>query len=54
MFRHHRVLTVVTFLYLGIVGFITLGPQPLDDGSDSLVWQLLDFFARFHAAQWIT
>lgn len=54
MFRHHPVLTVVTFLYLGVVGFITLGPQPLDEGTDSLVWQLLAFFSRFDATSWVT
>jgi glycopeptide antibiotics resistance protein len=54
MFRHHPVLSVVTFLYLGVVGFITLGPQPLDDGTDSLVWRLLGFFGRFRSLQWIT
>lgn len=54
MFRHHPVLSVVTFLYLGVVGFITLGPQPLDDGTDSLVWRLLGFFARFPSLSWIT
>jgi glycopeptide antibiotics resistance protein len=54
MFRHHPVLSVVTFLYLGVVGFITLGPQPLDDGTDSLVWRLLGFFGRFSALDWIT
>jgi glycopeptide antibiotics resistance protein len=47
MFRHHPVLSVVTFLYLGVVGFVTLGPQPLDEGTDSLVWRLLAFFARY-------
>jgi glycopeptide antibiotics resistance protein len=54
MFRDHPVLSVVTFLYLGVVGFITLGPQPLDDGTDSLVWRLLGFFARFRSLDWIT
>jgi glycopeptide antibiotics resistance protein len=54
MFRHHPVLSVVTFVYLGVVGFITLGPQPLDDGTDSLVWRLLGFFSRFGATDWIT
>jgi glycopeptide antibiotics resistance protein len=54
MFRHHPVLSVVTLAYLGVVGFITLGPQPLDDGSTSLVWRLLGFFARFDATSWIT
>lgn len=54
MFRHHPVLSVVTFLYLGVVGFITLGPQPLDDGTDSLVWRLLGFFARHRSLSWIS
>lgn len=54
MFRHHPVLSVVTFVYLGVVAFITLGPQPLDDGSTSLVWRLLGFFSRFDATSWIT
>jgi glycopeptide antibiotics resistance protein len=54
MFRHHPVLSVVTFNYLGVVAFITLGPQPLDDGTDSLVWRLLRLFSRFSATDWIT
>ena len=54
MFHHHPVLSVVTFIYLGVVGFITLGPQPLDEGTDSLVWRLLGFFSRFDATSWIT
>lgn len=54
MFRQHPLLSVVTFVYLGVVGFITLGPQPLDEGTDSLVWRLLGFFARFGATDWIT
>lgn len=54
MFRHHPALTVVTFLYLGAVAFLTLGPQPLDDGTDSLVWRLLAFFSRHTATDWIT
>ena len=54
MFRHHPVLSVVTFVYLGVVAFITLGPQPLDEGTDSLVWRLLGLFSRFSPTQWIT
>ena len=54
MFRHHPILTVVTFVYLGVVGWITLGPQPLDDRADSLVWQLLAFFSRHASTDWIT
>jgi glycopeptide antibiotics resistance protein len=54
VFRHHPVLSVITFVYLGLVAFITLGPQPLDEGSTSLVWRLLRFFSRFDATSWIT
>jgi glycopeptide antibiotics resistance protein len=54
VFRHHPVLSVITFVYLGLVAFITLGPQPLDEGSTSLVWRLLRFFSRFDATSLIT
>ena len=54
VFRHHPVLSVITFVYLGLVAFITLGPQPLDDGSTSLVWRMLGVLARFDATSWIT
>lgn len=54
MFRHHPVLSVVTLMYLGVVAFITLGPQPLDEGTDSLVWRVLRFFARHDATSWLT
>jgi glycopeptide antibiotics resistance protein len=54
MFRHHPILTVVTFVYLGVVGWITLGPQPFDEGSDSLVWRLLGIFGRIPFIDWIT
>lgn len=54
MFRHHPILTVVTFVYLGVVGWITLGPQPFDEGSDSFVWRLLHFFGGFPMTDWIT
>ena len=47
MFRQHPFLSVVTFLYLGLVGLLTLGPQPLDEGTDSLVWRILAFFTRY-------
>ena len=54
MFRHHPILTVVTFVYLGVVGWITLGPQPFDEGADSLVWRLLSLFGRFSLTDWIS
>ncbi len=54
MFRHHPILTVVTFVYLGVVGWITLGPQPFDEGSDSFVWWLLHLLGRFPLTDWVT
>jgi glycopeptide antibiotics resistance protein len=54
MFRHHPILTVVTFVYLGVVGWITLGPQPFDEGSDSFVWRLLRLLGRFPLTDWVT
>ena len=54
MFRQHPLLTVVTFAYLAVVGWITLGPQPLDDSNDSLIWLLLAFFSRHASTDWIT
>lgn len=54
MFRQHPVLSVATFAYLGLVGWITLGPQPLDDGRDSLLWRALRFFGRHDLTDWIT
>lgn len=54
MVRQHPILTTVTVLYLGVVGWFTLGPQPLDEGTDSVVWRLLAFFSRYAPTEWIT
>lgn len=54
MFRQHPVLSLATFAYLGVVGWITLGPQPLDEGRDSLLWRALRFFGRHDLTDWIT
>ena len=54
MFRRHPILTVLTFLYLTVVGFITLSPQTDASGFNSLVFRALAVFARFDATQWIT
>ncbi|MEY2848688.1 MAG: hypothetical protein RI885_1353 [Actinomycetota bacterium] len=54
MFRQHPVLSLATFAYLALVGWITLGPQPLDDGRDSLLWRALRFFGRHDLTDWIT
>lgn len=53
MFLRHPLLSFVTLVYLGIVGWITLGPQPFDDSSDSMIWRLLDILGRSRATDWI-
>lgn len=54
MFVKHPILSVLTFCYLGLVGFITLGPQPLDARGDAWLWSLLRFFGRHEATNWLT
>jgi len=54
MFRRHPILTVVTFVYLGVVGWITLSPNTAPAEFNSLVFRALEVFSRFEATQWIT
>ncbi|GGF40254.1 VanZ family protein [Subtercola lobariae] len=54
MFRRHPVLSVFTLGYLGVVAWITLGPQPLDDKAEGLLYQALRFFGRHASTDWIT
>jgi glycopeptide antibiotics resistance protein len=54
MFRRHPLLSVVTFVYLGIVGWLTLGPQPLDDEPNGFLFKLLEVLGRHDATDWVT
>lgn len=54
MFRRHPLLTVFTVVYLGVVGWITLGPQPLDDQGKTLLWRALRVLGRHDLTDWIT
>jgi glycopeptide antibiotics resistance protein len=54
MFRRHPLLSVVTFVYLGIVGWLTLGPQPLDDEPNGVLFRLLEVLGRYRATEWVT
>lgn len=54
MFRRHPVLSVLTVLYLAGVAWVTLGPEPYDAGTSSVLWRFLDFFGRYEATDWIT
>lgn len=54
MFRHHPVLTAVTAVYLGVVAWITLGPQPVGLVRTAGVFRLLALLRRHAATEWIT
>ncbi len=53
MFLRHPFLSLVTAAYLGVVAWITLGPQPVQPGTDGVIWRLLAFFGRHNATSWI-
>ena len=52
--RSRAVLTVGTALYLAFVGWVTLGPQPLDDTNNGWLKTLIASFASNPATAWIT
>ncbi|MCU1534447.1 MAG: VanZ family protein [Glaciihabitans sp.] len=54
MFLRHPILTIATIAYLGVVAWLTLGPQPFDDSSDGLIWKALDLIARVPFLHWVT
>lgn len=53
MFLRHPFLSALTVLYLGAVGWITLGPQPFDSTNDSLLRRLVGLFSRHNVTKWI-
>ncbi|WP_213814084.1 VanZ family protein [Glaciihabitans sp. dw_435] len=54
MFLRHPFLSVATLAYLGVVMWVTLGPQPLNSSNSNLLWRFLGFFSRHDATDWIT
>lgn len=54
MLHRHPVLSVVTLAYLAFVGWVTLGPQPLDSTNNGWLLRALGFFSRHDATDWIT
>ena len=54
MFRRHPLLSLVTLAYLAVVGWATLGPQPVDDRYGSWLWRLLRFFSAHDLTNWLT
>ena len=54
MLHRQPVLSSVTLAYLAFVGWVTLGPQPLDRGNNELLLRALGLFSRHDATDWIT
>jgi glycopeptide antibiotics resistance protein len=52
--RRHPVLTTVTSVYLGVVAWVTLGPQPIGLVRAGGIFRLLAIFQRHTATAWIT
>lgn len=52
--RTRAVLSVGAALYLAVVGWVTLGPQPLDDNTDGWLRTLLGLFSEHWLTAWIT
>jgi glycopeptide antibiotics resistance protein len=52
--RHRRALQAITVGYLGVVGWITLGPQPLDKRGVGILRSVLGVLAQFDLTRWIT
>lgn len=54
MFRRHPFLSFTTVAYLGVVGWITLGPQPVNTGNGYWLWRALRFFSSHESTRWLT
>jgi glycopeptide antibiotics resistance protein len=54
MFRRHPLLSLATGAYLVVVGWITLGPQPVNSGNGYWLWRALQFFADHESTRWLT
>ena len=48
------VLAAVTFCYLMLVGWLTLGPQPLDASGRGLLHQIIRYISGDNRLDWIT
>jgi glycopeptide antibiotics resistance protein len=54
MFRRHPILSTLTVVYLGIVAWVTLGPQPFDEHNGGWIYRMLDVFQAHNVTSWIT
>jgi hypothetical protein len=53
MIRQHPLLTIATALHLGVVGWITLGPQPTGLVRAAGIWRLLAVAREHPSLAWI-
>src|SRR5690554_3704091 len=51
---HQPVLAVITACYLVLLGWLTLGPQPLDSNGRGLLHRLIRFISGDNTLDWIT
>lgn len=54
MFSRHPVLAILSILYLGFVGWVTLDPSPPNPARHPLLRLALRWFERHEATEWIT
>lgn len=54
MLFRHPILSLVTVGYLAIVGWLTLGPQPLDDRGRSVLQRIIRYLSGENTMDWIT
>lgn len=52
MFLRHPILSLATFAYLGLVGWLTLSPSSTI--QTGFLWDIADFFQRHRSTEWIT
>lgn len=53
MFLRHPILSLATFAYLGLVGWLTLSPLQ-SNNQFGFLWDLADFFQSHRRTEWIT
>lgn len=54
MFHRHPFLSLLTFLYLGFVGWLTLTPQPITPEREQLISRVLVRLQRIDELSWLT
>jgi len=54
MLHRHPFLGLVTAAYLALVGWVTLGPQPVTPDADGWLWRILTVLGRHELTGWIT